>query len=250
MLRQLARASAVALTLLCSLSQAVAATLKVGVSADMPPMVYHDQGQLSGIEIANAQVIGEYLGYKIKYVEKPRQQLIAALASGEVDVVISGATAADKQLASAAVMDAPVQAVIRFDDAALNAYKGVLFRPGNAIGIVRGSAGARFADELLKNAQRHDFDTQTQALAALKAKRVDFVLLTHPEAQFLARNPDYSDLLAVDHALSEDKVYWLVNQSNTALLQKLNTALTTMQQTGTLRAVINQWLPVSAATNP
>lgn len=249
MLRQLACVTAFGLALILSLS-ATAATLKVGVSADMPPLVYHDDGQLAGIEAANAQVVGEYLGYHIQYIEKPRAALIAALNTGEVDVIISGVTHHAGQLATAAVMPAPVQAIIRFEDASLLAYKGVLFRPGNAIGVVRHSAGATLADELLKHAKRSDFDTQAQALAALKAKRVDFVLLTQPEAQFLARDENYSDLMAVNHPLSDDHIYWLVNKNNPALLQKLNSSLNTMQTTGTLRAVINQWLPVSTSTAP
>lgn len=247
--RLLARYSALSCLLLCTFSLTQAATLRVGIAADMPPLAYTDQ-QLAGIEAANAQVIGKYLRYDIKYVEKPRRQLLNALNNGEVDIIMSGMTQSAGQLASQPVLDAPLQTVIRFDDAGLNAYKGILFRPGNKIGIIRDSAGAVFAADVLKQAALQTFETQAQALAALKSKRVDFVLLTRPEAQFLARDDNYSDLLALDHALSEDKIYWLVRPDNRALLQQINKALAEMQQTGTLRAIVNQWLPVStSATN-
>lgn len=244
-----ARTAACCMAIACLLftQLSLAATLRVGVSADSPPLIYKEQ-QLTGIEVANAQVLGEYLKYKIEYVEKPRAQLANALASGEIDIIMSGATDSAAALASKPVMPAPVQVVIRFDDAGLNAYKGVLFRPGNKIGVVRASAGEKLAAELLKQAQLSHFDSQAAALAALQNKRIDFLLLTQPEAQFLARNPNYSDLLPLDNALSDDHIYWLVKNGNSALLEKVNRALAEMQQTGTLRAVINQWLPVRAST--
>lgn len=229
---------------LCPLS--IAATLKVGLSSDMPPLVYHDEGQLAGIEVANAQVLGQYLGYKIQYVEKPRGQLEQALQKGEVDILMSGLLNSDKLLASQPFMPAPVQAVIRFDDAGLRAYKGVLFQPSNRIGIIEYSAGSAFAKQYLQQAQISHFSSAAQALSALKNKQVDYVLLTEPEARWLERDNRYSDLLRVEHSLTDDNLHWLMAGNNTSLQQQVNRALAQMQQTGTLRAIINQWLPVSA----
>ena len=68
----------------------LAKDLRVGVAPDSPPLIYMDKGKLSGIEIAAAESLGKLMDRKIKYVEKPFNDLIPALESGEIDIIMSG----------------------------------------------------------------------------------------------------------------------------------------------------------------
>jgi ABC-type amino acid transport substrate-binding protein len=63
-------------------------TLYVGVTGDIPPIDYVDEnGTPVGFNVNLMSQIGAYLGYKIEFVQLAKNAIIAALASGKIDVV-------------------------------------------------------------------------------------------------------------------------------------------------------------------
>jgi ABC-type amino acid transport substrate-binding protein len=63
-------------------------TLYVGVTGDIPPIDYVDEsGTPVGFNVNLTSQIGAYLGYKIEFVQLSKNAIIAALASGKIDVV-------------------------------------------------------------------------------------------------------------------------------------------------------------------
>jgi ABC-type amino acid transport substrate-binding protein len=63
-------------------------TLYVGVTGDIPPIDYVDEtGTPIGFNVNLMSQIGAYLGYKIEFVQLAKNAIIAALASGKIDVV-------------------------------------------------------------------------------------------------------------------------------------------------------------------
>lgn len=63
-------------------------TLYVGVTGDIPPIDYVDEtGTPVGFNVNLMTAIGAYLGYKIEFVQLSKNAIIAALASGRIDVV-------------------------------------------------------------------------------------------------------------------------------------------------------------------
>jgi ABC-type amino acid transport substrate-binding protein len=63
-------------------------TLYVGVTGDIPPIDYVDEtGAPVGFNVNLMTEIGAYLGYKIEFVQLSKNAVMAALASGRIDVV-------------------------------------------------------------------------------------------------------------------------------------------------------------------
>ena len=63
-------------------------TLYVGVTGDIPPIDYVDEnGTPIGFNVNLMSQIGAYLGYTIEFVQLSKNAIIAALASGKIDVV-------------------------------------------------------------------------------------------------------------------------------------------------------------------
>ena len=60
-------------------ASAMASGLKVGVSADYPPMVYQQNGRIVGIEADIAKALGGVLGQELSLVNMPFEKLIPAL---------------------------------------------------------------------------------------------------------------------------------------------------------------------------
>ena len=69
---------------------AMAAGLKVGMSADYPPLAYLQDGHIVGIEADSAKAVGAIIDQEMTLVNMPFEQLIPALQAGDVDVIMSG----------------------------------------------------------------------------------------------------------------------------------------------------------------
>lgn len=223
--------------------------LRVGIAPDYPPLAYRDGGELTGIEVAAAEVLGQQLDRKIKYVEKDFSALIPALQAGEIDIIMSGLSITPERSQQVQFSKPYLQAgqipIIRFADAARFSFKGAIFRPGVSVAVVQGSTGELFARKQLQQAKVVSTASISEAFSLLKGGQVDFLLHDAPTSWSLANDKRYEDLISLNHALTEEQLGWAVRKDNNALLQDVNTQLDWMQKNGMLRAIIRKWIPVT-----
>lgn len=223
--------------------------LRVGVSPDAPPMSYHDNGHLSGIDIAAAESIGKLMKRDIKFVEKKSADLIPALQAGEIDVIMSGMPvtpeSSEKVSFTDSYIDGGQMAIIRFSDAGRFGFKGAMFRPGVRIAVERGSRGDQFTEQRLQNAKLVKCADANEALQKLKSGEVDFVVHDAATSWSLANNKDMQDLMALNSPLTEEHIAWAVAKDNTELLKAVNEQLSYMQKSGILKTIIRKWIPVT-----
>src|SRR5262245_47052573 len=64
--------------------------LRVGIAPDYPPIVFKQQGRLTGLEVDCARGLEAELGRHVELVELDWDALIPALESGQIDVIMSG----------------------------------------------------------------------------------------------------------------------------------------------------------------
>src|SRR5262245_39798064 len=64
--------------------------LRVGITADFPPMVYKEAGKVTGVEVDFANALGAELNRPVKFVEVDWADQITALAEGRTDIIMSG----------------------------------------------------------------------------------------------------------------------------------------------------------------
>jgi polar amino acid transport system substrate-binding protein len=66
-------------------------TLRVGMSLQQPPLnVKAEDGEMMGLEVDLARLLASAFGVELRIVEKPFAELLPALKSGELDMVMSG----------------------------------------------------------------------------------------------------------------------------------------------------------------
>lgn len=224
-------------------------TLRVGLSPDYPPLAYKDQGQLTGIDVVAAEVLGQQLNRKIEFVEKDFTQLIPALQAGQIDIIMSGMTItperSEKVSFSKPYLSAGQMAIIRFADAGQFGFKGAMFRPGARIAVQKSTTSEQYAAESLKNADITLCDSSAEAFSLLKRGKVDFLLHDAATSWLLATDRSKEDLMSLNTELTDEKLGWAVKKDNAALLQAVNQQLGIMQKNGMLRAIINKWVPVT-----
>ncbi|MGM9551748.1 MAG: transporter substrate-binding domain-containing protein [Clostridia bacterium] len=71
--------------------------LKVAVCADFAPFEYWENGELKGFDIDFMNLIGEYIGYEIEYIDMKFDNLLPSVANGDVDCAISAIVATEER---------------------------------------------------------------------------------------------------------------------------------------------------------
>ena len=223
--------------------------LRVGLSADYPPLVYKREGQIVGIEADNTRAVGKIIGQQMVLVEMPFEKLLPALEAGEIDVIMSGLSVTDERGERVTFTDAYMEmgqmAIMHKDKVAQFAQPWSVYREGVRIGVEPGTTGAAFAEGELKDAQVAFFADAEAAFAGLRNNEIDLYIHDAPTSWQLATSTQNSDLISLYSPLTDEKLAWAVRKGDDALAAELNRALAKMKSKGTLRYILNRWIPVT-----
>ncbi len=240
--------------LCCCVVSAIAADLRVGMTADEPPLTFKQDGRLVGLEADNARAVSNILGRELQLVELPRQELFSALQKGRVDVVMSGLAIspdvnklgqAGNVLYTEPYLKTGQMAVTLLEKAAHFAKPWAIYAQGIRVGVAPGSRGANFALSQLKDAEVRHIEPEADAFTALRKGEIHAYIHDPATSWQLATRKDTDDLISLYQPLTEEHLVWAVNAGNAALVVQLNNALSTMRANGTLRYITNRWIPVA-----
>ena len=236
------------LLLLASTVSMAAETLRVGVSADYPPLVFEQEGRIVGIEADNARAVGEILGRKVTFSNMPFESLLPSLLAGEIDVIMSGfsvtGSRSEKALFTESFMVVGQMAIMHRDKITRFAQPWAIYRPGVRVGVEPGTTGAAFAKRELAEAEIMFFDDSAAAFEGLRNDQIDLYIHDAPTSWQLATNSDNADLISLYSPMTEEMLAWAVRPGDEALAIELNRALAVMKSNGTLQYILNRWIPV------
>ncbi len=236
------------LLLLGSSVTLAAGTLRVGVSADYPPLVFEQDGRIVGIEADNALAVGEILGRKVTFSNMPFQALMPSLLAGEIDVIMSGfsvtGTRSEEVLFTESFMVVGQMAIMHRDKITRFAQPWSVYRPGVRVGVEPGTTGASFAERELKEAEITLFEDSAAAFEGLRSDKIDLYIHDAPTSWGLATSSENTDLISLYSPMTEEMLAWAVRPGDEALAIDLNRALTVMKTNGTLQYILNRWIPV------
>lgn len=236
------------LLLLAGSAAMAAGELRVGLSADYPPLVFKSDGQVVGIEADNARAVGEIIGRKASISAMPFQKLVPALLAGEIDVIMSGFSVTAERSAQVLFTDSFMRvgqmSILHREKIASFAQPWAMYRPGVRVGVEPDTTGARFAERELKDAELKYYQDSAAAFAGLRGDQIDLYIHDAPTSWQLATNQDNADLISLYTPLTEEMLAWAVRPGDTELALELNRALAEMKANGTLQYILNRWIPV------
>ena len=228
---------------------AMAGGLRVGLSPDYPPLVFKQEGRVVGIEADNITAVSKIIGQKMTVVEMPAVKLLPALQAGEIDVVMSGMSVTAERSALVQFTDAYMQmgqmAIMHKDKVAQFAQPWSVYREGVRIGVEPGTTGAYFAEQELKDAQVKYVADAAAAFTSLRKDEIDLYIHDAPTSWQLATSTENNDLISLYSPLTDEMLAWAVRKDDDALAGELNRALAKMKASGTLRYILNRWIPVT-----
>ena len=229
-----------------------AGVMKVGTAADYPPFEYYNESLvIDGFDIALIQEIGKVLGVNIEITDFAFQGLGGALQIGQVDVLISGLSITDER-----------EAIADFSNVYYVGEDGVLAREGSDIDSVSSPAdfsGKRVgvqdqtvyqdwaqstlvATGIITQDQLYVYAKPEHAVNDLALDRLDLVVMDFLPAQKSAVDPAVN---LVGKSLNLQRFAIAVPQGAGVLKDQLNSALTQLQNNGTMALLYERYLNLS-----
>ena len=241
-----------ALVLVCMFAltgMAMAETLKMGTNAAFPPYEYYDDetGEIVGIDAEVAAAICEKLGYELEIKHMDFDAVIPAVTSGKVDFGMAGMTVTEERLQSvdfSISYATGIQVVIVKEDSDITSVDDLLAEGANhVVGVQQGTTGDLYCSDDIEEAglgtiQR--YNNGADATLALVSGKVDCVVIDNePAKNFVAAN---EGLKILDSAYTVED-YAIALAKDSELTEKINAALEELIADGTVKAIVDKYIP-------
>lgn len=224
-----------------------AGELRVGVSADLPPLNMKDRsGRIVGLEIDLIEALGEAMGLRVRFIEKRFAELLPTLERGEVDLVASGLTITPERNSRVAFVGpyfiSGTSILSKSEEITSVEDIAELDRPERTYAALEGSTSARFVADRLSKAKlitTPDYATGIQLVIddGADALVADFQVCN------LARwrNPEAA-LHTMMTPFTTEPLGIALPPSDPLLLNLVSNYLTTLEDTGRLAQLKAKWL--------
>ncbi|MGN0575492.1 MAG: transporter substrate-binding domain-containing protein [Ruminococcus sp.] len=118
---------------------------------------------------------------------------------------------------------------------------------GKIIGVQLGTTGDTYAEDI-KDATVEKYNKGADAVQALKQGKVDAVIIDNEPAKvFVSKN---DDLKILDDPFVIEDYAIALKQDNDELKEKINDALKTIKENGTMDQIISNWIGDDTGNNP
>ena len=229
-------------------SAATKSVLRVGVTANYPPLVEMKNGKLAGIEIDLAHEVGKDLNKRMEFVETPWEKLIPALVDGNIDVIMSGMSITAEREQKIAFTEPYLHigqmAITRLDEIQKLGSLSDLLNAPITVGFEAGTTGETFVVENMRNARPQALDSIDAGMAALRSHEIDAFIHDAPTAWRIGSDPAYHDLIGLYWPLTDENLGWGVRKSDQALRAALNAQISIMKADGRLAGITRKWIKV------
>lgn len=223
-------------------------TLKVGISANAPPLVYKTGSKLQGVEVDFAGQLGNYLGKRVELVELGWDKLLPSLEEGRVDIIMSGMTITPKRayrVAFAKPYMRSGQILLVRSDQARKYSSGIYSIMGNrpAMGVIENTTGDFFITKTINRPNLTRFKTSKSAVKALIDGEIDVFVHDAPIICYYAAMEESSKVTPILEMATEEYLAWAVNKTDSGLLSQVNEFLEIKSSSNELQATIKRWIP-------
>lgn len=221
--------------------------LKVGITADSPPLVFKVDGEYQGLEIDFAHLLGKELGRPVVFVETPWEDQIKALQEGKTDIIMSGMTVTrereDLVAFSPPYLNFGQMAMVRKSERARFTSVRSLLDTTGKVGIIPETTGAEFVKNNLENAETVTYATPSAAVTAVVTGEADLFVYDSPVILYLAGKREMEDIVPVNINLTIEYLAWAMRKDDKKLQDEVAAALMQFESDGRQQTVLDRWLP-------
>ena len=220
--------------------------LRVGITPDYAPLIYKQEGKVTGLEADLARQLGQALGRPIEFIQLRWEDQLSELMKGHTDIVMSGMSITEARKLRATFTEPYLlngaMALFRSHDAANFKNKNDILNTTETVGVQSGTTAEVFVRKHLPNARVIALASPEVAPRELRRRRIDlFIHDAHSIALLASENE--GELTGLFVPLTDEAIAWAVRRSDTKLLADVNHILQRWKNNGVLIATIEKWMP-------
>lgn len=209
--------------------------LVIGTNAEFAPFeMITDSGAISGFDREIMDLIMLILDYEFEYVAMDYEELLPALASGKVDLVISAMEITQERLEQAMFSKPYFSTALKLVVAADGGIGGSADLAGKKVGVRKAGSEFNVADaEILK------YERIEEAFEDLAAGKLDAVIVSEEAARIYSEC--YEELKILDEKMGEETYAIAVALGREELLEEVNVTLSTLNELGFYKSLCAYW---------
>ena len=221
--------------------EAAGGKLVIATNAEFPPYEYHDGDAIVGIDAEIAKAIADELGMELEIEDIAFDSIIPEIVSGKADMGLAGMTVTEDRMQSVDFSDTYAKAsqkIIVTEDSEIASpddLKGVI------VGVQLGTTGDIYVSDLEADGTTVErYSKGFEAVQALSQGKIDAVVIDgEPAKTFVAET---EGLKILEESFTDEEYAIAVKKGNTELLEKINGALKTLKDNGTLDEIVAKYI--------
>ena len=222
--------------------------LRIGVSADSPPMISKSGGQHVGLEVDMGRALAAEMGRTAHFVDRSWDRLLPSLQAGEIDIVMSNMTITNQRRIYADFTDPYLQVgkmiLVRGKEFGFYQDPKIIALVDKRIGVEPGTTSDAFVQQYCPRAIRVPLSGPDKAIGQLANGKIDVFLSDAPVIWDLSAKGASQGVTMVPTPLQEENLGWAVRRGDTAILSKANATISKWKKNGQLSKMVNRWMPV------
>ena len=215
-------------------------TLTMGTNAAFPPYEYYDGDSIVGIDAEVAQLIADKLNMQLEIKDMEFEGIIGAVQAGSIDIGMAGMTVNAKRQKSVDFTDSyakGIQVVIVKEDSTIKSTDDL---KGKKIGVQSSTTGDIYATDDFGEDNVKRYSNGAAAVEAMLSGVVDAVIIDNEPAKAFVKANAGTKILETEYA-NEDYAI-AVSKNNTELLNKVNDALKSLIEDGSVQKIIDKYI--------
>jgi polar amino acid transport system substrate-binding protein len=220
--------------------------LRVGVTPNLPPMVFKQGKAIVGVEADLAQALGQELKRPVRFVELDWEQLLDALLKDQIDIIMSSMSITRPRQFRVVFS----QPYLRIGQMALvqtggKVSSGALSRSlaGQTVGVRKGTTGDLLVQQEFPRAKRKYYKSDDEGALALSKGKIDLFIDDSTMIWYLAGVYEAKGLEVTPFVFSEEWLAWAMRRADTPLQESVNAFLQKSQTNGELNRILRRWIP-------
>ena len=222
-------------------TEAAGGVLVMATNAEFPPYEFHDGGEIVGIDAEIAKAIADELGMELEIEDIAFDSIIPEITSVKDDMGRAGMTVTEDRKQSVDFTDTYAKAsqkIIVKEDSAIASPDDLT---GVIVGVQQGTTGDIYVSDLEADGTTVErYNKGFEAVQALSQGKIDAVVIDgEPAKTFVAQT---EGLKILEESFTDEEYAIAVKKGNTELLEKINGALKTLKDNGTLDEIVAKYI--------
>lgn len=222
--------------------------LRVGITANAPPLIQLQNNKVTGLEAELARKLGQFTGREVKFIHLKWKDQIPALENNQIDIIMSAMSMTQSREYRIAFANPYLRSgqilLVRLAEKA-KFVSGIysLMNSSHIIGTVTNTTGDLFITKSINGATVKSYLTSSEAVKALINKEIDALVYDAPMVCHYAAVNENNKLAPILTLATEEYYSWALRKDDTELLNQANAFLKEIQDQQELPRMIRKWIP-------